>query len=179
MSNLLFLTADDFELRKGTKGNIVCNDIPGYSLILYYSTQCPHCKNLIPIFKRLPGSVSGCQFGMINVSKNKNIVHMSKNSVAPLKYVPYIILYINGKPCMRYDGPANIASLQRFVVEVSHKFKGQAFTQQTQRQTASSGEQAQIRQRPNRIPEYCIGKPLCGDGEVCYLDFDDAYVKES
>ena len=91
MSNLLFLTADDFELRKGTKGNIVCHDISGYSLVLFYSTQCKYCKELIPIFKQLPGTISGCQFGMINVSKNKNIVHMSRNSIAPIEYVPYVV----------------------------------------------------------------------------------------
>ncbi len=127
MSNLLFLTADDFELRKGTKGNIVCHDIPGYSLVLFYSTQCKYCKELIPVFKQLPGSISGCQFGMINVSKNKNIVHMSRNSIAPIEYVPYVILFINGKPSMRYDGPADVQTIQKFVIDVSNRFKGQNF----------------------------------------------------
>ena len=49
MSGLLFLTNDDFVLNKGTKGNILCTSIQGFSLILFYSTQCPHCKSLIPI----------------------------------------------------------------------------------------------------------------------------------
>ena len=68
MSGLLFLAIEDFVLSKGTKGNILCTSIPGFSLILYYSTQCPHCQTLIPIFKKLPGSINGCQFGIINIS---------------------------------------------------------------------------------------------------------------
>ena len=179
MSNLLFLTADDFELRKGTKGNIVCHDIPGYSLVLFYSTQCKYCKELIPIFKQLPGSISGCQFGMINVSKNKNIVHMSRNSIAPIDYVPYVILFINGKPSMRYDGPADAQTIQKFVIDVSNRFKGQNFNrkQQQSNQQQPNQQQAKIRQQEKRIPEYCIGKPLCGDDKRCYLEFDTAYVK--
>ena len=182
MSNLLFLTADDFELRKGTKGNIVCHDIPGYSLVLFYSTQCKYCKELIPIFKQLPGSISGCQFGMINVSKNKDIVHMSRNSIAPIDYVPYVILFINGKPSMRYDGPADVQTIQKFVIDVSNRFKGQNFNRQQQNtnqnnQNNQNNQQAKIRHQEKRIPEYCIGKPLCGDDKRCYLEFDTAYVK--
>ena len=179
MSNLLFLTSEDFELRKGTKGNIVCHDITGYSLVLFYSTQCKYCKELIPVFKQLPGSISGCQFGMINVSKNKNIVHMSRNSIAPIEYVPYVILFINGKPSMRYDGPADVQTIQKFVIDVSNRFKGQNFNRQQQsahKQGQGQG-QAKIHQREKRIPEYCIGNPVCGDDKRCYLEFDTAYVK--
>ena len=177
MSNLLFLTSDDFELRKGTKGNIVCHDITGYSLVLFYSTQCKYCKELIPVFKQLPGSISGCQFGMINVSKNKNIVHMSRNSIAPIEYVPYVILFINGKPSMRYDGPADVQTIQKFVIDVSNRFKGQNFNRQQQSAHKQGQEQAKIHQREKRIPEYCIGNPICGDDKRCYLEFDTAYVK--
>ena len=59
---LLFLSANDLTVQKGARGNILCNSIPGFSLILFYSTQCQYCQNLIPIFKSLPGTVGGCQF---------------------------------------------------------------------------------------------------------------------
>ena len=95
MSGLLFLTSDDFIISKGSKGTILCTSIPGFSLILFYSTQCPHCQNFIPIFKKLPGTIGGCQFGMINVSTNKNCIRLSKDTIAPITYVPYVVLYIN------------------------------------------------------------------------------------
>ena len=121
MAGLLFLSSDDFSVAKGSKGNILCHSIPGFSLILFYSTQCTHCQQLIPIFKRLPGTIGGCQFGMINVSSNKQCVRMSKNTIAPISYVPYIVLYIQGKPFMRYNGPHDSNEIRRFVIEVANK----------------------------------------------------------
>ena len=171
MSGLLFLSTEDFHLVKGTKGAIMTTNIPGFSLILFYSTQCEHCQSLIPIFKQLPGTVGGCQFGMINVSHNKQCVLMSRETIAPIRVVPYIILYINGKPYMRYQGPHDAKEISRFIVEVSQKMQTrQTFTKQEEKEVA--------KQKPKgEIPAYTIGKPLYGqeDDNVCYLDFTDAY----
>ncbi len=169
MSGLLFLTSDDFQLVKGTKGNIMCNRIPGFSLILFYSTQCSHCQSLIPIFKTLPGSIGGCQFGMINVSHNKSCVMLSRESIAPIKVVPYIVLYINGKPYMRYQGPHDSKEIAKFIVEISNKIQTkQTFTKDDKRikQDSKGG-----------IPAYTIGHPLCGQEDECYLEFNNAYSK--
>jgi hypothetical protein len=171
MSGLLFLTSDDFQIQRGTKGPILCTNIPGFSLILFYSTQCTYCQTLIPIFKRLPGSVGGCQFGMINVSHNKQCVLLSRQTIAPIKEVPYIVLYVNGKPYMRYRGPHDIREIGRFIVEVAEKVRtNESFAKDDKR----------IDQDPRKgIPEYTIGHPLYGtDDKVCYLDWEEAYTGE-
>jgi hypothetical protein len=167
MNGLLFLSSEDFSITKGNKGNILCHGIPGFSLILFYSTQCHHCEKLIPLFKKLPGTLGGCQFGMINVSSNKKCVQMSNDTVAPIAYVPYIILYIQGKPFMRYNGPHEVEEIRRFVIEVANKVQNkQKFTSET------------VKDDKKSIPEYTIGVPLCGpDNNVCYLEFDNAYGK--
>ena len=168
MSGLLFLTSDDFHIAKGTKGNIMCNNIPGFSLILFYSTQCGHCQSFIPVFKRLPSTVGGCQFGMINVSQNRNCVIMSRDTIAPIKVVPYILLFVNGRPYMRYQGPHAPQEIGRFIVEVADKIKNQE---------QSTEKNDNIAENPRgTIPAYTIGKPLYGpDDKVCYLEFDGAY----
>lgn len=169
MSGLLFLTSDDFTVTRGTKGDIMCHNIPGFSLILFYSTQCQHCQTLIPIFKKLPGTIGGCQFGMINVSSNKSCVNMSKETVAPITYVPYIVLYINGRPFMKYQGPHDSGEIRRFVLEVAQKV-------QSKQKFSSEKVKEDVR---GDIPAYTIGHPLYGpDEKVCYLDFSDAYGKE-
>ena len=167
---LLFLSANDLTVQKGARGNILCNSIPGFSLILFYSTQCQYCQNLIPIFKSLPGTVGGCQFGMINVSKNKSVILLSKETIAPITYVPYMILYIQGKPFMRYDGPPNQKEIQNFILDVASKIQS--------KQQFTKTENPNVQEDTNSgIPAYCLGKPLYGDKEVCYLEFDNAYDK--
>lgn len=170
MSGLLFLTSSDFTLQKGTKGNILCNSIPGFSLILFYSTQCEYCKTFIPIFKKLPTSVGGCQFGMVNVSHNKNCILLSRNSVAPINVVPYVILYVNGRPYMRYQGPQDIKEISRFIIDISKRLSGK---------TKNMKLEKKIKQNvKGKIPAYTIGQPLYGpDDKVCYLEFNSAYEK--
>ena len=164
MSALLFLSSEDFVLQRGVKGNLMCHGIPGFSLILFYSTQCVHCQNLIPIFKRLPGSIGGCQFGMINVSTNKEVVSMSQNTITPIKYVPYIVFYVDGKPFITYKGPAQENEIRKFILEVANKLqKKQSFSKE------------KVKVEKNEVPAYCMGKPVCGDDQVCYLDFGNAY----
>lgn len=165
MSSLLFLTSDDFNLQNGKNGTILGHEIKGYSLILFYSTQCVYCQQLIPIFKRMPDRVNGCQFGMINVSMNKSLIGMSRQSITPIEYVPLLILYINGSPYMRYDGPAEENEIRRFIFEVSNVVQENGFANVT---------------KDKGIPAYTIGTPLCGEDGVCYLDFDDVqgYVKK-
>ena len=167
MSGLLFLTTEDFFIKQGSKGNILCTAIPELSLILFYSTQCSHCQILIPMFKTLPGTISGCQFGMINVSTNKQCIFMSKETISPIVYVPNIILYADGQPFMRYNGPHHIDEIKRFIIEVSNKIN------QKQKFTANVTIK---KDNKKTIPEYSIGLPLCGNDDKCYLNMDDAYI---
>jgi thioredoxin-like negative regulator of GroEL len=162
MSGLLFLTQEDFLVTNGQKGPVLSNSLKGFSLVLFYSTQCDYCKELIPIFKNLPGTTGGCQFGMINVTTNKNIVAISKQTVTPLTYVPYIVLYVNGKPFMAYQGPSNEDDIRNFVIEVAHKLqKKQKFTPETEERIIKAPKRA--------IPEYTVGIPKNCDDGVCYL----------
>lgn len=166
MSGLLFLTKDDFNIKEGSKGELLCHNIKGISLILFYSTQCPHCHTFIPCFKRLGGTIGGCQFGMINISKNREVVMMSKKTIAPIEYVPYVVLYVNGIPFMRYDGPQDEREIRNFVTDVANQL-----------QTKEKFSSEKVKQTGKGIPAYTIGKPLVGcDGNVCYLEFDEAYT---
>jgi thiol-disulfide isomerase/thioredoxin len=178
MSGLLFLTADDFTVENGTKGKILCNPIPSFSLVLFYSTQCTHCKTLVPIFKNLPGSIGGCQFGLLNVGTNMKVVQKSKGTVTEIQYVPLIILYINGKPFMRYAGKYNKSEIIQFVVSMSKRVQAkEAFS----KEKGQSQTKENITEDPRGgIPAFSIGRPLKGDGrlDVCYLEFQNAYSKK-
>lgn len=171
MSGLLFLSNDDFSIAKGTKGNIMVHSIPGFSVVLFYSNHCPHCQNLIPLFKTLPGTIAGCQFGMMNISKNKACAIKSKETISPILFVPLILFYVSGKPYMRYTGPYDINEIKRFIVEVAHKYN-------QQKSYFDAQKHALIKAENKKIPGYAIGHPLYGqEDDVTYLKFEEAYIK--
>lgn len=173
MSGLLFLTDEYFKVMPTPKGDVLGTTIRGISLVLFFSTQCQYCHQFIPVFKKLPGTVGGCQFGMINISTNRSVVEKSKNTSSPLTYVPYIVLYFNGIPIMSYDGPADENNIKKFVLDIVDSLQAkQQFTNnnnQVQNQPQLVNNQA-----PSDIPAYTIGKPK--DSDKCYLTWDSAYA---
>ena len=179
MSSLVFLSSDDFSIENGTRGPVLAHGIKGFALIFFYSTGCVHCQSFIPVFKRLPGTLAGCQFGMINVSKNKDVIRMSRDTIAPITYVPYICLYVNGKPFMLYEGPHDEGELRRFILEVANKLQNKekfATNNNNTNNNNGSNSNPNIRETDKGIPAYTIGKPF-SDENVCYLEFEEAYHK--
>ena len=176
MSGLLFLQTEDFSVQKGQKGPILCHSIRGISLVLFYSINCQYSRELIPIFKRLPGQLGGCQFAMINVSAQKHIIGMSKATISEIKYVPLMILYVAGKPFVRYDGPHDENEVKRFIFEVSskiqtkEKFTNKEAPRPQQQATMGSGNGTRS------VPAYAAGQPLYGDADDFYMEFAEAYT---
>jgi len=159
--SLLFLSTEDFTTTKDANDNIIlCHSINGFCLLLFFSNQCVYCKDILPIFSRLPHSVPGCNFGLVNVSMNRSLVNISKQTTSPIQYVPFIVLYLNGRPYMQYKGPSNEAEIRKFIIQVSKDVMQSGFIQ-----TAKA----------NNIPTYTIGQPLCGEDDgVCYFEFNEA-----
>ena len=172
----LFLDTNDFQLtqieNQGEKKIILTTQIPGLSLLLFYSPRCKYSNQILPVFKRLPQSITNCQFGLINVSNNRQLVQMSNQSITPIQYVPYIILYLHGQPYMIYNGPHNQQDIRSFVIEIATKLstKDREKFHQEDEEDISKG----IRRE---IPEYSWGQPLYGKMDVTYLTEEFAYTK--
>ena len=171
MSGLLNLTGNDFSLGKGQKGNLLYNNIKHYSVVLFYATTCDFCKPYLQIFKQLPGYIAGCTFAITNIQSNMDIVHMSKQTISPIEFVPSIIYHVDGRPFMKYNGEADGNQIVSFIVDVTQKLgatKSKFYEDKTAQQ-----------EQEKKIPEYAFGKPkessfkfvgdmICNDG-VCYI----------
>ena len=142
MSGILFLGNDDFQIRQGDQGMLLTltYDSKGLTLVLFYSKECPYCDSLINKFKQLPNFVNGCQFAMVNVNRNMSVVERSKNTVAPITYVPDVILYVNGMPYIRYDGPHDIHHIKEFIVSIYQKIQKTSFIENNE---GTQGQQIQ------------------------------------
>lgn len=205
MSGILYLSADDFIVRKGEKGNLLClnYDVQGLSLVMFYSNECQHSTRLMAKYKQLPFNINGCQFTMINVNRpdNRRVVQLASQTIVPITYVPDVILYVDGVPYMRYDGAHEIHAIKAFIVDVYQQLQKTAFLEHNRSAPSTSGPSARpppvphgenanhVRSTPsssgpatetsmrNAIPAYTIGRPKCSGerDDVCYLSFKQAY----
>lgn len=157
--SLLFLEADDFFTATDPAYNMpsLCHSIQGFSVLLFYSNRCVHCQQTYPIFMQLPKIVNGCQFGVVNASTNRRLIEMARQTTCPINYVPLIILYINGRPYMKYDGPKTEVDIKNFIIHASNTVHESGFSKVTKERS---------------IPQYTVGHPLYGETEVTYLDFN-------
>ena len=171
MAGPLFLETDDFQLTQiednGERKVIMNTQIPGLSLLLFYSPVCVHSSKIFPIFKKLPSMINGCQFGLINISMNRDLIKMSNSSITPIQYVPFIILYLHGQPYMIYDGPRTENDIREFVISVANKMPRKD-------RSKFSNEEVQSNSK-RQIPEWSLGMPLFGKNDVTYLKDEDAY----
>ena len=178
MSGLLFLKSDDFFIGNGNNGEVLCTNIPSYSLILFYSPKCEHCSDMLPIFKReLPGSINGCQFGIINVTSPiwHGVISMSKGTISPIEYVPTIFLYVNGRPVMKYNGPRKAETIISFVIEFAKRnnISQQRHNNNNQQNRLNNRQVDNNKNNGKSIPNYSLGTPFCGKDGVCYLTEED------
>lgn len=170
MNNLYHLTSQDFFLENGSKGKVLCMDSKGLFLVCFHANpdRCVHCEETIPEFKKLPQRIGSCKFALVNLNANPDIVKMSKMTIAPIEYVPFIILYVNGRPFLKYEGDRTLPAFMEFLQEVIQKL-----------QTKQSFIENKNYKVESEIPPYTVGIPysvVCDEDKgVCYLKCDDAY----
>lgn len=168
MNSIIKLRSDDFNIEQGNKGSVLCNGIKGLSLCLFWSPECNICKILEPSYRKLPSIINNCRFCSINISDNKNVISLSRETIAPIEFVPYIVFYVNGRPFLQYDDEANIEKLLNFIVYA---------TKLVESKKAFIDKGVKVE---SDIPPYSVAKPYADfkcEGDFCYLTYADAYGK--
>jgi thioredoxin-like negative regulator of GroEL len=120
MNNLIFLTTRDFSIDVAPKGKILVNNQKGIMFCLFHAdpAKCGYCAETIPEFKKLSMKMAGIKFGFCNFNRDKDVWVMSKSTFSPIDQVPYIVLYVNGRPLMRYDGEQRTDVMMKFLNDV-------------------------------------------------------------
>lgn len=177
MNGLLYLTSRDFYITDTQRGPLMCNRLRDISFVLFYTNDCKFCPAMQAMFKQLPRYIGGCHFGMVNLSANREIAAMSARTISKIGYVPWILLYHNGQPLLRYDGARDVKSIQTFIIDVTRNIQ-QKFNHSSAAGNPAAAPQVSAmpgvkQDNDNGIPEYTIGRPKSSKDEVCYLEFDD------
>lgn len=171
MSNRLYqLTDKEFTLNQTKKGYTLCNTIKGISFGVFYSSNCPHCKVALSIVNSLSKKANICNFFIINVDTYKNIVDMSQKTISPIKYVPDMILYVNGRPFLKYTGVKTENDVGNFIANVIKQLQ----SNKNFNNNSVIDTPAPIETIGGVIPFNIV----C-EGDLCYLTSKEAYSGNS
>lgn len=78
--------------------------------IFFYSPNCPHCKEVLPIYEKLADTMDDVVFGKINVLNQREIT--LKNGIDS---VPTIIFYCESKRLGKMRGEINETLLKNTI----------------------------------------------------------------
>jgi len=199
MSSIITLSTDDFAVQSGKKGNLLCIlEMPGLVFALFHHPTCDKCPAVKRIFREIAtrSKVSGSvQFASIEVTQS--LAEKSKQTILPITYVPLLILYVGGRPFMKYNGAKDGREIEEFLLSVSSKLNVKTnFGKGSKKQLEDPGEIPSVERNPDgSLPFnlYCEGANCyltfdemyggkaqdCKDGECCYLTFEEIYSKEN
>ena len=90
-------------------------NLGGLVFVMFMSSNCPHCRTMQPIFQNLSKSELRVKFALANVGQFKRIAGLSQSTNTPIKFVPMMILYSNGRPHARYKGKQDPQSILSFL----------------------------------------------------------------
>ena len=182
-SPILFLNETNFTVSNEKSLNV---NIPNFSLVLFYSTRCPHCKQMIEVIKRMPTLINGCTFAMVNLDESRGVVQKAKLSTLELKFVPFLVFYASGVPYMVYNGPTIDTEIKRFVVQVSEQYVNefQATNNKTYLNSGATNSQQTTKGRANVVKSdlgCSLDDRACIEHSLkrysgCYVSMKDAYV---
>lgn len=163
---IVYLQPDNFYVNPY---NEMCNNINGFSFVLFTSKHCAFCKDIIPSFRSLANHIDGCTFVEMDVDQQQQKIRsIAANSNTPINFVPYLLFYINGRPTARYIP-------EEQTPHINYDKMKQFLIMQSQQHHAPKDNKAAAHK--SLIPEYSIGKPICSGKNVCYLGYDSAYKK--
>jgi thiol-disulfide isomerase/thioredoxin len=197
-SGIIELHAESFKKMKGNRGNVL--GIVGgqhLTLIMFYSLQCTYCEQAMPELEKLsrfildnnlPITIAVC-----DIMKNKKIIQESADTVDPIKFVPYMPIYLGEKPYLRYNGKKTADEMLNYLIEVlkrvdtRQKFvQRQSVVQEEERAPTSQGEGIPY----NVVCESDVcyvtqdelfgtqGKKMYCVGNVCYLTQEEMFAHQ-
>jgi thioredoxin-like negative regulator of GroEL len=145
------LTSKNFS--RSPNGTLLIN-VPQSCLVLFKTKSCPHCVSLEPIFKQLSISDNRVLFCFADISMDRDIHKISKDSNIQITTVPIIVFYYQGKPFARYKGSRDAASISNFVTQISSKTASspEFIQQQQQEQQSQYRPQPMLYNMEHRVP---------------------------
>lgn len=117
------------------------NTIRGFSMVLFYSSQCEPSRNFLPIYDSLDRRVNHILLYKMNVDtmSNRAVVDMSTRTIDEIEFTPTVIFYRNGRPLHKLEGVVGQDDLKEFFERINESIQ-EATRELMERGGAPSGE---------------------------------------
>jgi thiol-disulfide isomerase/thioredoxin len=171
MSAIKELHADHFKKMKGNRGFVLgIANAQNLTLVMFYSIQCTYCDQAMPELEKLahfiqennlPITVAVC-----DIMKHKSIIKESADTVDPIKFVPYMPIYLGEKPYLRYNGKKTAEEMLNYLIEILKRVD----TRQKFVSHRKNEEEEEEKAGPEGVPYNVV----C-EGDVCYVTQDEIF----
>lgn len=174
---LIELHSDSFRKLKGTKGYVL--GIPNannLTLVMFYSTQCEYCDQAIPELARLSRHLREnnlpIQVAICDVGKNRSVIKEASDTVDPIKYVPYTVIYLKDRPYVRYNGNKVAEEMFKYLIEVMRRIDTRQQFVKTDSRLGNgngNGNAEDEKEEPEQTAGIGIPYNTVTEQSVCYL----------
>lgn len=98
---------------------ILKNFAKAIAVVLFSGNECEHCEKMEKIFNAVEPQFEGkIHFCTINLSEYPELVEASADTATNITYVPYVLVYVNNIPYMRYEGNYSAADFSTFLTNL-------------------------------------------------------------
>ena len=104
-------------------GKLMKCSIPGLVFVMFSQDGCGICQRVMPMFDGMSNREMRVKFAVANVSKHRGIIGKARTTTTPIKGVPTLIMYNQGKPMAHYKGPRQIPNMMTFINSMVSKAK--------------------------------------------------------
>lgn len=171
-SGIIELHAESFKKMKGNRGYVLgIPNAQNLTLIMFYSLQCTYCDLAMPELEKLSHFIHEnnlpINIAVCDIMKNKKIIAESADTVDPIKFVPYMPIYLGEKPYLRYNGKKTADEMLNYLIEVLKRVDTrQKFVQRPQVQEEEKNPVSQGEGIPYNL--------VC-ESDVCYVTQDELF----
>jgi thiol-disulfide isomerase/thioredoxin len=101
----------------GVSGDMLMCNVPNINVlfVLFKTENCEYCKSTLPVFAELSRRELRVAWGVMDLGKYRSVIAMSKDTSFPLKSVPMLILFVNGRPHANYKGDRSVEGISKFL----------------------------------------------------------------
>ncbi len=127
----------EIDERRNTIGMYVFINKPGLMMLTVFSKDEAYrnCSPFLDCIGELTKRVPQCSHGFMDITHNPDLIDRFERTNMPITYLPFIVLYYDGVPYARYEGPPDVQQMVAFIQNTYQNMQMQSLNQNQEKMT--------------------------------------------